>query len=218
MPKTTDIPPYLREFNSLFSFVLYRHDASRVFDDFLTLVICCLARQTQEEWYLQTIRKYSEDEIKRFPKLLGQLFIIYDRAIKDGDWIDPLGDFYESLAGRYKKQGFGQFFTPKSICDLMAELTTPRNEYGNNCNDCAAGSGRTLLAMNKVCKGNFYYAEDIDHMCVKMCCINMAIHGLKGEVRHMDTLRNNAPWNHYIINHDWHKTKTPFIYKLKKAN
>ena len=215
MLKTTDVQPYLREFNSLFSFVSYKHDIARVFDDFLTLVICCLARQTQEDWYLQTIRKYDEDEINNFPKLLGKLFIIYDRAIKDGDWIDPLGDYYQELAGKYKKQGFGQFFTPKPICDFMAQITVNKKDYGNKINDCAAGSGRTLLAANNVCKGNYYIAQDIDAVCVKMCCINMAFHGLKGEVHHMDTLRNNVPWNSYIINHDWHKTKTPFIYKLK---
>ena len=215
MLKTTDVPQYLREFNSLFSFIGYKHDIARVFDDFLTLVICCLARQTQEDWYLQTIRKYDEDEINNFPKLLGQLFIIYDKAISAGDWIDPLGDYYQELAGKYKKQGFGEFFTPKSLCDMMAQITVNKNDFGNTINDCAAGSGRTLLASNNVCKGNYYIAQDIDHMCVKMCCINMAMHGIKGEVLHMDTLLNNTPWNSYIINHDWHKTKTPFVYKLK---
>lgn len=215
MLKTQTIPQYLRELNSLFSLFLYRHEPARVFDDFLTLVICCLARQTQEEWYLDTIRKYDEDEINNFPKLLGQLFIIYDNAIADNDWIDPLGDYYMELSSQYKKQGFGQFFTPKSVCDIMAQFTIEKESYGNSINDCTAGSGRTLLAANTICKGNYYYAEDIDHVCVKMCCINMAIHGLKGEVRHMNSLQQNKPWNTYIINHDWHRTKTPFVFKLK---
>lgn len=218
MPKTVEIQPYLREFNSLFSSLLYRHDAARVFDDFLTLVVCCLARQTQEDWYLQTIRKYDEDEINKFPKLFGELLIIYKKQIPFGDWIDPLGDYYQVLASKYKTSGLGQFFTPKALCDLMAQFTIEEKNYGNTINDCAVGSGRTLLAANRVCKGNYYVAQDIDHTCVKMCCINMAMHGLKGEVYHMDTLRNNKPWNTYVINHDWHRTKTPFIYKHEKAD
>jgi type I restriction enzyme M protein len=218
MLKTVDVPQYLREFNSLFSLIGRKHDISRVFDDFLTLVICVLARQTQEDWYHDTIRKYDKDELNHFAKVLGTLFMIYDKEIASDDWIDPLGDYYEALASNHKKSGFGQFFTPKGICDLMAEITINKNDFGNKINDPTAGSGRTFLAANKVCKGNYYVAQDLDHMCVKMCCINMAIHGLKGEVYHMDTLRNNSPWNTYIINHDWHKTKTPFIYKQKKAD
>lgn len=215
MLKTTDTPPYLREFNSLFYAFAYRHEISRVFDDFLTIVICCLARQTQETWYLDTIRKYSEDEINTLAKLFGSLLIIYDSAIKDNDWIDPLGDYYQALSSNHKKSGFGQFFTPKSLCDVMALLTVEKDDYGNTINDPTCGSGRILLAGNKICKGNYYVAQDLDHVCVKMCCINMAMHGLKGEVHHMNTLTNNTPWNSYIINHDWHKTKTPFIYKIE---
>jgi len=216
MLKTQHTPHYLREFNSLFGFIVRRHDAARVFDDFLTLVICCLARQTQEDWYLDTIRKYDEDEINNIAKLFGTLLIIYDKALQNNDWIDPLGEYYEELSSSYKKKGFGQFFTPKGICNLMAEITIVKDDYGNTINDCAAGSGRTLLAANQICKGNYYVAQDVDHVCVKMTCINMAMHGLKGEVHHMNTLQNNTPWNSYVINYDWHKTKTPFIFKQKK--
>lgn len=218
MLKTTDTPQYLREFNSLFGNISMRFDASMLFDDLLTITICCLARQTQEEWYLTTIKKYSREELNTFAKAMGSLFIIYQKAIDDKDWIDPLGDYYMELSGRYKKQGFGQFFTPKPVCDMMAQFTIEPEDFGNHINDCAAGSGRTLLAANKICNGNYYVAQDLDHVCVKMCCINMAMHGLKGEVHHMNSLSMNQPWNSYAINHDWHKTKTPFIYKVSLEN
>lgn len=214
MLKTVDVPPYLREFNSLFTSLGRRYDASQVFNDFLTIVICCLARLTLEPLYFETIKQYSKYELNDYAKLFGCLLIIYQDALKKSDWIDPLGEYYEALANNHKKSGFGQFFTPKSICDLMAQMTVPADDYGNKINDCACGSGRTLLAANQICKGNYYIAQDIDHMCVKMCAINMAVYGLKGEVYHMDTLRNNTPWNTYVINHDWHKTKTPTIYKI----
>lgn len=218
MPKSTDIPQDLREFNSLFSFIAMRHDAARVFDDFLTLVICVLARQTQEDWYLSTIRKYSEDEINRFPKMLGSLFIIYENARRAGEWTDPLGSFYEAIAGNYKKSGLGQFFTPQAICTMCAQMIIPKGTFGKNINEPTCGSGRMILATHIHAPGNYYVAQDMDHICVKMTCINLAMHGVKAEVHHMDSLQNNTPWNSYIINHDYWKTKTPFVYKINKGD
>lgn len=217
MPKSTDIPQDLREFNSLFSFIAIRHDAARVFDDFLTLVICVLARQTQEDWYHSTIRKYSEDEINIFPKMLGSLFIIYEKARIAGEWTDPLGSFYEAIAGNYKKSGLGQFFTPQSVCDLMAMMTLEK-DFGKNINDPCCGSGRLILASHNYAPGNYYVAQDLDHICVKMTCINLAMHGIKAEVYHQNTITMEKPYNSYIINHDYWKTKTPFVYKINEGD
>lgn len=190
---------------------------SLVFDDFLTLVICCLARQTQEELYFDTIRKYGKDEIDNFAKLFAELIKLYSKVDKDFDWIDPLGDYYEALSSEYKKKNFGQFFTPKSLCDLMAAVTVEPEDYGNTILEPACGSGRLILAANKICRGNYFVAKDLDHICVKICCINMAFHGVKGEVLHTNALSDQEPFNVYLINYDWYKSKTPFIYKLKTA-
>lgn len=214
MPKNRDVPHEMRDFNALFSLLARKHDAARVFDDFLTLVVCVLARQTQEDWYLSTIRKYDEDDINIFPKLLGNLFIIYDNGITDYSWIDPLGTFYEVITGNYKKSGLGQFFTPESLCDLCAQMIIPKGTFGKNINEPTCGSGRMILATNVHAKGNHYVAQDLDHMCVKMTCINLAFHGIKAEVLHQNTLTLEKPYNRYVINHDYHRTKTPFVYKL----
>lgn len=214
MLKTVHTPNQLREFNSLFGLLARKQGASKVFDDFLTIFICCLARKTQEDLYFETIKDYTKEDLQTFAKMMAELFLIYGKSEFLKDWCDPLGEYYEELASNYKKSNFGQFFTPKGICDLMAQMTIKENDFGNTINDCASGSGRTLLAANKICKGNIYIAQDLDHVCVKMCAINMAMHGLKGEVLHMNSLQNNEPYNRYIINHDWHKTQTPFIYKI----
>lgn len=213
MLKTQKTPYHLREFNSLFGRLARKQDVAKLFDDLLTIFICCLARQTQEELYFKVIKDYTKDDLQIFAQMMAELFLIYGKNEMLDDWCDPLGEYYEELASNYKKSSFGQFFTPKTICDFMAQITVNKNDFGNKINDCAAGSGRTLLAANKVCKGNYYIAQDLDHICVKMCCINMAMHGLKGEVHHMNSLQNNEPFNSYTINYDWHKTKTPFIYK-----
>lgn len=214
MPKTRDVPTELREFNSLFSIIARRYDPARVFDDFLTLVICCLARQTQEDWYHDTIRKYDEDEINTFAKLLGELFKYYHKEIEENSWCDPLGEFYEVLSGSYKKSNFGQFFTPKCLCDMLAQLTIPKGTFGKNILEPACGSGRMILAIQSHSKGNYFVAKDLDHTCVKMTCINLAFHGIKAEVHHVNALSDDKPFNSYIINKDFYKTKMPFIYKM----
>ena len=214
MLKTRHTPNQLREFNSLFGLLARSQGASKVFDDFLTIFICCLARRTQEDLYFEIIKGYTKDDLQTFAKMMAELFLIYGDANFFNDWRDPLGEYYEELSSNYKKSNFGQFFTPKALCDIMAQITVKEKDFGNTVNDCAAGSGRTLLAANQICKGNIYIAQDLDHVCVKMCAINMAMHGLKGKVYHMNTLQNNKPYNTYIINNDWHKTQTPFIFKL----
>ena len=197
----------MREFNSLFSFLARKYDPSRVFDDFLTLVICCLARQTQEDWYHTTIRKYDEDEFGKFSQLLAQLLIYYR---------DPLGAYYEALSGSYKKSSFGQFFTPAALCEMTARMTVPKGTFGKDILEPACGSGRMILALNNYCPGNHYTAQDLDHICVKMTCINLAFHGVKATVHHMDALGQKPPFNSYEINADFHTSKTPLILKFKR--
>lgn len=213
MPKTAQVPTELREFNSLFSSLCYKYDAARVFDDFLTLVICCLARQTQEDWYHDTIRKYDEDEINIFPKLLGSLFIIYEKNKMENKWCDPLGTYYELLSGRFKKSNFGQFFTPEALCDMIAQMMIPEDTFGKNILEPACGSGRIILASNHRSKGNHYTAVDLDAVCVKMTCINLAFHGVRADVYQKNFLNEQEPFEVFTVNSDYYKTQTPFIYR-----
>ena len=120
MLKTRDVPRELKKFNSLFFNFEYKHDLNRVFDDLLTVIICAMGRGTQEPLYLETIKKYSRKELDIFCQLFAELTIIYQNNLLLNDWCDPLGEYYECLIGNYKKSNFGQYFTPKSICQMMA--------------------------------------------------------------------------------------------------
>lgn len=191
--------------------MIYRHDVSSIFDDFLTIIICCFARETQEPLYFETIKRYNKKELNTFAKMMGELLQLYGKALKDGDWIDPLGEYYEVLAGNYKKARLGQFFTPKSLCDLMAQITLMGSEWGKTINDCACGSGRTLLAANKALQGNYYVAQDLDPICCKMTAVNLCLHEIRGEVHQMNTLQMTPPTKTYIINPKFHDHKTHLI-------
>ena len=47
---------------------------------------------------------------------------------------------------RGKASRTGQFFTPQSVSDLVAMIGTQKAEDHGTVHDCAAGSGRLLLA------------------------------------------------------------------------
>lgn len=211
MLKNRDVPKELKIFNSLFFEFKYKFDLNIVFDDLLTIIICCLGRGTQEKIYFKTIAKYSKDELNIFVKLFGELLKIYEFNLKIGDWCDPLGDYYESLAGNYKKSNFGQFFTPKPLCNLMSEFIINPNEWGKNINEPACGSGRMVLAANQKAKGNYYICEDLDPICCKMTAINLCMHEIRAEIHCHNALTKSNTRFSLAINYEFWKNNTKSI-------
>lgn len=211
MAKTRDVPTELREFNSVFNKLTYSRDVSRVFDDFLTIAICCMCHQQQEPLYFETIKGYTKDELNHFAKLLGELMMLYFEAEKYGYWVDPLGDYYEVLAGNYKKSRLGQFFTPKPLCDLMTAFIIDKEDFGKTINEPTCGSGRIILAANNYAPGNYYIAQDLDPICCKMTALNCCFHTVRAEIHCMDTLRMTKPITSYYINYEYWKHKTKCI-------
>lgn len=135
---------------------------------------------------------------------------------------DGLGLVYEDL---YKSKGkadaLGQFFTPECICDLMARCSHKPSEESERINDCACGSGRTLMAIRcqeiaKRKSNNYYYGEDIDSVSVRMCALNLMIYGCRGMVTRMDTLKYVGHWDCYVLNEVRYPIPTPF-YSIRKA-
>lgn len=208
MLKNRDVPRELKKFNSLFFEFEYKHDLNRVFDDLLTVIICAMGRGTQEPLYFETIKKYSRAELESFCNLFAELTIIYAQSIDNNDWCDPLGTFYECLIGNYKKSNFGQYFTPKSLCDLMAGITIDKNNFGLKLNEPCAGSGRLILAANKIAKGNYYVCEDLDPMCCKMTAINLCFHQIRAEIHCHDTLAMDKPRFSIATNYEFWKNNT----------
>jgi type I restriction-modification system DNA methylase subunit len=177
----------------------YRYDARTIFNDFLTMTLCSFSQNPltgkshEEDLYLQTIGKYKNDDLRfEFPKLLACLTIEMGERIGSGEGNDVLGDFYEQNLSR---KGSGQFFTPWPICLFMASCTRESVEDKPvdrplRILDPACGSGRMLLAGNKV-NGPMheYYGVDIDETCVKMTALNLFLNGLfRSEVMCADAL------------------------------
>jgi type I restriction enzyme M protein len=184
----------MKEFTRIFNLIAYRHDFMRVFDDFLTMAICCFSFGKMEEVYFQTIKGYSKEELIHLSHLIGALIEDYEKKSDSaGCWYDGLGDFFMENNSKFGQDARGQFFTPEPVCEMMAQISKGEDEKEERfINDPACGSGRMLIAFDRIHPGNrfknFYVGNDLDLRCVKMCVLNMFLYGLKGAVIHMNSL------------------------------
>lgn len=146
-------------------------------------------------------------------------------AMEHGRWLDAFGELYEEMyLSRGKASHTGQFFTPPSVSDLMSRIIDNGKNEGN-VNDCAAGSGRLLLAHyiertkeNHAAGRRFkYIAQDSDPMAAKMCALNLMAHGMYGRVECRDSLRWNTPTAVYYINEVRYPISTPY-YSIRIEN
>ena len=141
------------------------------------------------------------------------------QAIEEGSWIDFFGGIYEEMyQSKGKASTLGQFFTPPNLCYAIAKVSQP---IEGKISDCACGSGRTLLAGASAAgfpRSNFYIGEDLDVVSVKMCALNLMIHGCKGRVVQHDSLKNPILYDYgFRINDIRYPIPTPF-YSLTRIS
>lgn len=147
--------------------------------------------------------------------LVGLWADMVSNEMENGNSFDLFGQLYEQMfLLKSKASSNGQFFTPDSLCRLMADITDPVNEENDTkngfirVNDPACGSARTLLAHfmkktydNRALSGLYYYeAADIDLPTCKMAACNMMIHGMQGKVVCQDQLSLPTPTAIFYIN------------------
>lgn len=164
---------------------------------------------------------------KKNPDFAGLTFQWLDdvaTAMEYGEWLDVFGILYEEMyLSRGKASKTGQFFTPQSVSDLVAQIGTQKAEDHGKVNDCAAGSGRLLLAHymeksrldHKAGRRFEYVAQDNDPIACKMCALNLMVHGMYGRVECRDTLSMTEPTVVYVINEVKYPISTPY-YSVRK--
>lgn len=125
-----------------------------------------------------------------------------DEGIKNEGCFDFFGSLYEEMfLSKTKASAMGQFFTPMSLCRMMARAVMPTSL--NRVNEPSCGSGRNVLALfaeSDKTKYQYYICEDLDPTSVKMCALNMMIHGMLGSVICHDSLIPNSFHFGYEIN------------------
>lgn len=148
------------------------------------------------------------------------------QAMEHGKYLDAFGELYEEMyLTPGKASRTGQFFTPGSLSMLCADIihsekneASGTKELGRVVNDCAAGSGRLLLAhfmkVFNVSRSEGrryrYFAQDMDPIACKMCALNMMAHGMNAQVVCQDTLAMSTPKVRYYINEAKYPINTPY--------
>ena len=167
-------------------------------------------------------KAHAENEL--FFQMMLQWMIDVTEAMEHGDVLDWFGNQYEEeIKSRGKAESLGQFYTPMSLCKMMAQVSADGQTDPEHitADDSACGSGRTLLALEWVMtqkygpsNRRFYTAADIDHVSCKMCALNMMITGMCGEVLCRDTLRMETFYGYEINEVRW-PFNTP-LYSVRK--
>lgn len=155
-----------------------KYRKSEIFTDFLDYIVYLIRTDKADKQIERLQQRYSDEEFREFIRLFELL------GSASLDYYDALGDFFME----YVSMGHnGQFFTPDSICKLLARMTMDENTTGA-ISDPAAGAGRTLLAAASINPHLEFVGADLDPNCVKMCLINFWMNSLNGWVVCMNTL------------------------------
>lgn len=134
--------------------------------------------------------------------------------------MDWFGNVYEeTFQGKGKADALGQFYTPGSVCKLISKLTEDNDNGDMVYSDCCCGSGRLLLsAVNSIDphRFNYFIGEDIDIESVRMCALNLMIHGLRGVVVCHDSLTHE----HFSVAYEINESNSPFkgMYSLRQLS
>jgi len=178
---------------------------------------------------------------RKSQSLLKQLLKLFS-TIPDDSNGDLLGKIYEFFLGKFgleEAQKGGEFFTPTSVVKLMVEFIEP---YHGKIFDPACGSGGMFVQSNNFIrqhhlqKGSvspiFVYGQEKTMETVKLAKMNLAINGLRGEIKQGDSYAEdlydsfgkfdfvmaNPPFNVKEVNEDTVKKDRRFTeYGLPKS-
>lgn len=115
---------------------------------------------------------------------------------------DHFGKIYEYFLGEFAmaegRKG-GEFFTPTSIVKLIVEIIGP---YGGRVFDPACGSGGMFVQSFDFIKHHqrngtdphkkiMIYGQEKEESIVRLCKMNLAVHGLEGEIKNTNTYYEN---------------------------
>lgn len=186
----------------LFEKFRYKHDLFSVFTDFLEMASISIANAVdlihfnkREKRYLEIVNKYSKEEAAIFPQLLGELVTALEKEPRD-----VLGEVFMQmgLSDSWK----GQFFTPMSLAQLMAQMVIQdyesiiKKQGVVTVNEPAVGGGVTIIALALALKEKGYnyqkclrvVAQDIDIRSVYMSYLQFSLLGIDAVVMRGDTL------------------------------
>lgn len=193
-----------QEFQKVFAKLCNTKSAWQVWSGFVEMFAISISngveirpkvRRDREERYISIINSYSKSEQALFPELVGILV----NSLEENPEQDFLGEMFMGLElGSHWK---GQFFTPYSLCQMMAAINIPDAKERVDTkgwvaiNDPACGAGATLIAARNALELEriggtqaYFVGQDIDRTAAMMCYIQLSLLGCAGYVVIADTL------------------------------
>ena len=199
----------VKEMVKLLNSISNRHSNWQVFTDFIELSALAISNSVdklhfdeREKRYLDIIGKYSHDDAMIFPQILGELIRVMQWSAEQKDFPDYLGTLFHEMEFHNKQKG--QFFTPKNMADMCAEMTVGGRDFEAviaekgyiAMHEPASGSGVMVLALAGALAEKGYdwstqmyvLAQDLDVRCVHMCYIQLSLYGIPAVVVNGNTL------------------------------
>lgn len=181
---------------------------SEVFNDFLEMAYCAVAKTTYppgheaadalEERYMRVVKRNDEKYIRLMPELLGTFAVGIDSVG---------GDFLGRISGEIGAlhDGLGQFFTPFEVSKMMAIMTLDNDEtraiverqgFVTMC-EPACGAGGMVLAAAEVLDEMgldpsiclWVQATDVSDTAYKMAYLQLAACNIPADVIRGDSIR-----------------------------
>lgn len=187
--------------------------------------------EPREKLYLETVKKYTKEELDLFSRLFAELVLELQKYAEERKPRDVLGEIFHEL--ELHNKWHGQFFSPQNSCDMMGEISIgekdsaiEKNGYVT-LNEPCSGGGAMILGFAKAfakrgynyCKQLLVIANDIDIKCVYMAYVQLSLYGIPAVVYHQDTITQET-WSAwytpiYIIDRWAYKEKMKDIVKEK---
>lgn len=180
----------------------YRHGTWQVYSDFLELAAITISNAVdkiqfseREKRYLETISRYSKDEVIKITQIFTELVNALEVDIED-----VLGRVYQELG--LGNKWMGQFFTPFQISFAAGKMTvhdlkgTIKRKGYVTVNEPTAGGGSMILGLCKAMleeginyqKHMLVVAQDLDIRAVFMSYIQLSLAGVPAIVIHGNSL------------------------------
>lgn len=181
----------------------------QVWQDFITMAATAICnsvphpqREAREKLYAQCAEKYNAAELEIFAKMLANVTM----GLEANPQQDFLGELFMALD--LGNEWRGQFFTPYSVCALMADITLTEKalekvkRHGwTDVNDPACGAGALLVAFANACLAKninyqqqvLFVAQDVDQLAGMMCYIQLSLLGCAGYVVVQNTFFDTYP-------------------------
>lgn len=210
------VKSHYKEIVSMFQQLTGSKSMWQVFQDVVEMIALAIQnscevfpdrRTKNEERYLNTIKKYSDDEIKTIVAIYAKLVDM----LEENPYQDLLGDLYMQLD--MGSQALGQFFTPYNISAAMADMSLEKGivfdclekkGYVTINEPCIGGGANVIGSLSALNRLGVNWQEkcivvgqDLSYVTATMAYVVLSLLGCQAVIKVADTLTRpyTSFWN-----------------------